>query len=185
MKLPGVGPKTASKYVFSLINWNQYSLNELTDDILTLNKHITHCDNCFNYSDKKICSICKDEKRDSSVICVVTNYPDLLSIESLGEYKGLYHILQGSINPIEGITPEHLTINILLNRIKQNQISEIILALNADIPGETTALYLKNILSNKHNFKISRIAKGLPMGSTLEYADQITISNAMRGRINL
>lgn len=184
-KLPGVGPKTAAKYVFALINWNQYALNEFTDDIHALNEHITHCGRCYNYSNQKVCSICADTKRDQTTICVVTSYPDLLSIETLGEYFGLYHILQGSINPIEGITPDQLTIDVLLKRIENNDIQEIILALNPDIPGETTSLYLKNLFIKKEGLKVTRIARGLPMGASLEYADQTTISNALKGRVDL
>lgn len=184
IKLPGVGPKTAAKYVFDFINWNQYAINDFIQDIQALNEHITHCGRCFNYSNKKICAICADDKRDHTTICVVTSYPDLLSIEALDEYKGIYHILQGSINPIEGITPDQLTIDVLLKRIEHNDIDEIILALNPDIPGETTALYLKNLLEDK-GLTVTRIAKGLPMGSTLEYADQTTISNALKGRTQL
>lgn len=181
-KLPGVGPKTAAKYVFAFINWNKYSIDEFTNDIQALGKYITHCNRCFNYSNKEICEICSDSKRDQSILCVVTSYPDLLSIENLGEFNGVYHILQGSINPIEGITPDQLTIDKMLERLGQKTITEVILALNPDIPGETTALYLKSLLGSQEELTVTRIAKGLPMGSTLEYADQTTISNALKGR---
>lgn len=183
-KLPGVGPKTAGKYVFALINWNKYAITEFTRDIEALGDHIIHCEQCFNYSNGQQCSICLDKKRDPGIVCVVTSYPDLLSIELLDEYKGTYHILQGAINPIDGITPDQLTIDRLIKRVEEGVIQEIILALNPDIPGETTALYLKNILE-KYPVNITRIAKGLPMGATLEYSDQTTISNALKGRTKL
>ncbi len=184
-KLPGVGAKTAAKYVFSLLNWNKNEINNFIQAISELNKNIHFCGKCFNYSNSKICSICSDKRRDHSVICVVTSYPDLLSIEALKEYNGVYHILRGNINPIQGIEPKNLTIDVLLKRVKNENIKEVILALNPDIPGETTSLYLKEKLKKYPNLKITRIAKGLPMGATLEYADQTTILNALKGRTEL
>jgi len=183
-KLPGVGPKTAAKYVFAFINWHKAAIEDFTNDILALNAHVIHCSRCFNYSNNEICKICKDSKRDQQTICVVSQYPDLLSIENLNEFRGVYHVLQGTINAIEGVTPDQLTIDRLLERVTNENVGEIILALNPDIPGETTSLYLKNLFA-KYDVKISRIAKGLPMGSTLEYADQTTISNALKGRVDL
>jgi recombination protein RecR len=179
--LPGVGPKTAAKYAFDILHWDKHKVSDFTNSVLDVKNSITTCTRCYNYSDEKICSICSDRRRNHSIICVVAFYPDLLSIEALNEYNGHYHILRGTLNPLEGITPDRLTISKLIHRIERDSIEEIILALNPDIPGESTSLYLSNILK-KYPVKITRLAKGLPMGATLEYADHTTISNALKGR---
>jgi recombination protein RecR len=182
-KLPSVGRKTAEKYAFEILNWEEHNRANL---VLSLQQiaSIQTCTQCFNFSEGELCSICSQPNRDKKTICVIANYADLLAIESIGEYKGLYHILRGTINQVEGVTPEKLTINALEKRIKTEGITEVILALNPDIPGETTLMYLQRIL-NKYDVAVSRIARGLPMGSSLEYADHTTLSNALKGRQSL
>ena len=181
-RIPSVGEKTALKYVFELLKWND--VDEFSKAILHLKTHIRQCTKCGNLAKSELCPICSDTKRDKTTVCVIAKIVDLFAIENLGEYNGTYHVLHNTLNPLEGITPKELNIEKLLERIKNELISEVILALNPDINGESTALYLQNILRN-YNVHISRIAKGLPMGSSLEYADQTTISNAIKGRINI
>lgn len=185
VKLPGVGHKTAEKYIFEILSWDQASIEAFAHDIVSLKEQLTQCSICHNYSQDPICIICTDSRRQQNIICVVASYQDFLSIEEMGEYKGVYHILNGTLNPLEGVTPDTLTIGSLFSRIEKNNIEEIILALNPDIPGESTTLYLTQELKKIPDIQISRIARGLPMGASLEYADQTTLSNALKGRTRL
>ena len=180
-KLPSVGPKTAERYIFFLLKQNSEYLQSFAQSIAELKEKTTVCSSCFAISDKSPCNICSDSKRKSELICIVANTKDMFAMENAKEYNGKYHILGGVINVIDGIKPENLKINQLIEKIKKNKIKEIILALNSNIEGETTALYLKKILSN-FDCKITRIARGLPSGAELEYADEITLSNALKFR---
>jgi len=177
---PTIGPKTAERFIFYLLKKSPQNLEKLADLIKNL-KNFSSCRICGNFSEKNICPICADNQRDHSIICVVAEPQDLVAIEKTNEYHGVYHILGGVINNIQGTGPEKLRINELLQRIKKSPVKEIILALNPDLEGETTSLYLINLLK-KYPIKITRLARGLPMGSDLEYADEITLSNAIKRR---
>lgn len=179
--LPGIGPKAAERIVFYLLKQNNKFIGELSQNIISLKREVGLCSRCFNVSTQDPCPICGDSKRDRSIICIVAEPQDVLVIEKTGEYKGLYHILGGVLNPIENITPDKLKIKELVSRIKKNGIKEIIIATNPDLEGESTSMYLARQLKPL-KLKITRLAKGLPMGSTIEYADEVTISSALKGR---
>ena len=183
-QLPTVGPKTAERYVFYLLKQNSEQLQKFAQSIAELKEKTTVCQTCFAIAESSPCLICSDQKRNRLIICVVADTRDMLTIEATKQYNGLYHILDGTINAIESIKPEQLNIKQLIVRIKQNGIKEIILALNPDLEGETTAMYLAKLLKSL-NIKITRLAKGLPMGADLEYADEITLTNALKYRIVL
>ncbi len=182
--LPGLGPKSAERLVFYLLKQNTHRIQELADAFKNLTRDVTYCQSCHNISDINPCAICRNARRDLAVLCVVAKPQDLVALENTGDYHGLYHVLWGTLSAIDGITPDKLKIRELLERLKTNQFSEIILAFNTNIEGESTILYLKEALK-PFPIKISRLAKGLPMGSELEYADEITLANAMEGRISL
>lgn len=182
-KLPGLGPKSAERIVFYLLkDTGTFSAN-LTSAVAELKKSVVTCQRCYNISTINPCSLCADPKRDQGMICVVAEPPDVLAIEKTGEFHGLYHVLGGVLNPVENITPDRLTINQLVKRISNPppKITEVIIATNPDLEGESTALYLARQL-NGTPVRVTRLAKGLPMGSDLEYADEITISSALKGR---
>lgn len=183
-KLPTVGPKTAERYVFYLLQQHPEELQKFAQAIAELKEKITICEYCFSVAEKSPCEICSDKKRDQNTICVVANTRDMISIESTGEFNGTYHVLGGLIDVINNRNPEILNINQLIEKIKKNKTKEIILALSPSLEGETTSMYLMKILKPL-NIKISRIAKGLPVGSDIEYADEHTLSNALKYRINL
>jgi len=181
-KLPGLGPKSAERLVFYLLKQPGEFLNNLADNINCLKNQIKICQTCFNFSTKNPCEICTDPKRDKCIICVVAYPQDLLVIEKTGEYNGLYHVLDGVLNPLENITPDKIRIKELVNRLKNpKKIKEIIIALNPDIEGESTTLYLTRQLK-PYKVKTTRLAKGLPTGADLEYADAITVTDALKGR---
>lgn len=180
-RLPTVGPKTAERFVFYLLKENSEELQKFAQAIAELKEKTTVCKICHAISDKNPCEICADKKRDVTILCIVANSRDMLAIESIKEYNGYYHILGGLIDSIKDVKPENLFIDSLLKRIQQNKYLEIILALNATIEGETTAMYLQKILKSS-KIKISRLAKGLPTGADLEYADDITLTNAIKFR---
>jgi recombination protein RecR len=187
-KLPGIGPKTAEKLVFYLLKQSKTELSSFAQALEHVKDRITICSLCQNIAEKSPCHICQDPKRDKTTICIVAETQDMAVIESTGEYHGLYHILGGTLNTLEGITPDQLKIKELLARIipplnkgGQGGVKEIILALNPDLEGETTILYLTKILK-PYKVRITRLARGLPMGSDLEYADEVTLSNALKGR---
>lgn len=179
--LPSVGPKTAERYVFYLLKQNPEDLQKLAQGIAELKEKITVCKSCLAISETDPCFICADKTRDHSIISIVSNTRDMLALEATGEYKGLYHILGGVINAIEGIKPDQLNIKTLVEKIKKGGIKEIILALNPTIEGETTAMYLAKLFK-PYEIKVSRLARGLPMGADLEYADDVTIANALKFR---
>ncbi|MFH1583144.1 MAG: recombination mediator RecR [Candidatus Falkowbacteria bacterium] len=180
-KLPTVGPKTAERYVFYLLNQHPEWLQEFAQAIAEVKEKTTVCQTCLAIAESNPCQTCSDVKRNRSIICLVADTRDMLAIESTKQYNGVYHILGGVINTIEGIKPDQLNIKALLNHLKQNSIKEIILAFNPDLEGETTAMYIVKLLK-PYKIKITRLAKGLPMGADLEYADEITLSNALKYR---
>ena len=183
-KLPTVGPKTAERYVFYLLKQNPEELQRFAQAIAELKEKTTVCKTCFSVAESNPCIICTDNNRDKNILCIVSNTRDMLTIESTRKYNGLYHILGGQLNAIEGIKPEQLNIGSLVEKIRKNNIQEIILALNPNIDGETTSMYLAKILKPS-NIKTTRLAKGLPMGTDLEYADDMTLSNALKYRNEL
>ncbi len=180
--LPSIGPKTAERLVFYLLKRPPEELEQLASAILKAKQTIKICPNCFNFSESIPCPICSDSHRDHSLICVVSKPQDIVAIEKTGFFSGVYHVLGGNINPLENSFPEDLRINQLLIRIKNHNIKEIILALNPDIEGETTSLFLINLLKKNQEIKITKLARGLPMGADVEYADEVTLENALRGR---
>lgn len=180
LTLPGIGPKTAERLAISLVSRPKIKIDEFIN-ALSLIKEIKVCQVCNNFSDINPCAICCDDKRIKKLVCVVANSTDLETIESTKQFNGIYHILGGLIDPIMGVTPDKLFIKELINRIKNNDIDELILAFDANIQGEATTTYLKNILAN-FNIKITRLARGIPMGSDIEYTDEITLSSALENR---
>jgi recombination protein RecR len=180
-RLPGVGPKTALRYCFYLLKRPKDELAQFSEAIISVKNSISECSTCFGLSESAVCEICSDPRRDKTQICAVATEEDRAAIENTREFKGVYHILGGLINPLEGITPAHLKIRELEVRIVANKPQEIILAFNSTIEGETTILYLTNLLKS-YNIKISRLARGLPVGSELEYADEITLTDALKER---
>lgn len=188
-KLPGIGPKTAERLTFFLLRSHQSNLKQLGESILKLTEGVALCQTCFNVSEKNICKICDDETRDHTVICVVEEPTDAIAIENTHEYRGLYHVLHGKISPLDQVHIKDLKIQELVNRArktlkngeKTSVVSEVILAMNPDMEGEVTALYLAKLLKPL-GVKVTRIASGLPVGSDLEYADQTTLKSALDGR---
>jgi len=182
--LPGIGPKTAERLVFYLLKQDKENLTGFGHTILHIRDNVQICEQCGNISEDKTCLICSDKSRDHSLICIVSEIADILSLEKSKEFNGAYHILNGTLNPTEGITPDKLNIKNLELRIKDKEVREIILALNPTIEGETTSMYLTKLLK-KYNIKITKLARGLPQGSDLEYADEVTLANAFKGRLTI
>ena len=183
-KLPGVGPKSAQRIAFHLIKIPEQEALSLADAIQQAKQKVRFCETCFNMSDEVICEICSDSQRDSSLVCVVEEPRDIVALERTREYKGFYHVLQGAINPIDGIGPEQLKIRELLERLKGNTVVEVILCTNPNIEGEATAMYLAKLIEPL-GIQVSRIASGLPVGGDLEYADELTLGRALEGRRNI
>lgn len=180
-KLPGIGKKSAARIVYHLLK-NQQDGIELSIHLKTLMDNIKNCSLCGNYTTNDICEICSDPQRSIGQLCIVEMPSDMEAIENTGIFTGQYHILLGSLNPIEGITPEHLRIKELLNRLKDNEINEIIIATNPTIEGEATFLYLQNLIDNE-KYEISKIAIGIPMGGSLEYTDKLTLTKALQQKL--
>lgn len=178
--LPSVGPKTAERYVFYLLRQKEEKLKTLAEAIQDLPKKITTCHQCFAWAESSPCPICADQNRSPETLCVVENSQDLAAIEATKQYHGRYFVLGGLIDTIHDVKPSDLNINRLVERIKKNEIKELILGLNFTMEGETTALYLTHLF--KGMIKITRLARGLPAGSDLEYADELTLSNALKYR---
>ncbi|MBI0398854.1 recombination mediator RecR [Cyclobacterium marinum] len=185
-RLPGIGKKTALRLTLHLLKQKEPVTTALTDSLLNLRKNIQYCEVCHNISDSTICSICEGNKRDKSVICVVEDLPDVLAIENTNQYTGLYHVLGGVISPIQGIGPDELKIESLIKRIdspsNKTPVDEIILALPATMEGDTTSFFITRKLKDK-NIKVSSIARGIPVGSELEYTDEITLGRSILTRI--
>jgi len=180
-KLPGVGPKTASRLVFYLIKNPNMDIKELGEAFLNLKNDLIYCHQCHNITDSDPCSICSDSSRDNSLLCIVEEPLDVIAIEKSRSFNGKYHILGGRLSPLEGINAEQLNLSDLIEKIKTNEIKEVIIATNHNVEGETTAMYIKKILEPA-KVMITRIATGLPMGGDLEYADEVTLAKALEGR---
>lgn len=180
-KLPGVGPKSAQRLALHILKMPQSEVDKFCDAVLEAKRTIRYCEVCFNMSEQSPCEICSSSRRDKSVICVVAETKDLIAIEKTNEFNGLYHVLQGLISPMDGIGAEDIRIKELLVRAAHEQTKEVILALPPSIEGETTSLYINKLLST-FGIKVTRIAFGIPVGSDLEYADEITLIRALEGR---
>jgi recombination protein RecR len=180
-KMPGIGPKTAQRLAFYILKNSSESVASLAKAILEAKEKVKHCSICGNVTDQEICEICQNMNRDKSIICVVERARDLIAIENTGEYKGLYHVLEGVISPLDGVEPENLKIDSLLKRLKTEKIKEIILATNPNIEGEVTASYISKLIEPL-KIKVTRIAYGVPIGGSLEFADEVTLTQALMGR---
>jgi recombination protein RecR len=180
-KLPGIGPKSAQRIAYYLLRADEMHNQALAEAILQVKQKNKMCSICSNISETEICSICRSESRDRTKICIVEQPQDILALEHTHKYNGLYHVLHGALSPGDGIRPEDLRINELLARLKGGTVTEIILATNANLEGEQTALYLHHAVSPL-GIKVTRLARGLPFGSELEYADDVTLSRALEGR---
>ncbi|MEO0077138.1 MAG: recombination mediator RecR [candidate division WOR-3 bacterium] len=181
MKLPGIGRKSAQRIAFYIIKSNADEIEMLAKTIVEAKQKLHFCSICFNLTENSICEICENQKRDHSIICIVEDASDIISIERSGKYNGVYHVLGGVLSPIDGVGPEKLNINQLLKRIEEEKPQEIIIATNPTREGEATAHYLSKLLK-PYGIKVSRIARGLPIGSDLDLADETTISEAFEGR---
>jgi recombination protein RecR len=180
-KLPGIGPKTAQRLALYILNTTKEEAGILAQSIINAKKQVKRCQICHNLTDQNICEICQDQSREKDIICVVETARDLMAIEKTGGFRGVYHVLQGAISPLDGVEPEHLTIDHLMSRLKKEKIKEVILATNPNIEGEVTGSYIAKLIKPL-GIKITRIAYGLPIGGDLEYADEVTLSQALLGR---
>lgn len=183
-KFPSVGPKSAQRMAFYLLRMPESEVHKFAEAIINAKRNTHTCEVCFNLSSTSPCEICQSTQRDRSVICVVAETKDLIAIEKTNEYKGLYHVLQGLISPMDGIGADDIRIKELLTRLTSEEVKEVILALSPSVEGEATSLYLSKLIK-PFGIKISRIAFGLPVGADLEYADEITIAKAIEGRREL
>ena len=180
-RLPGVGKKSATRLAFHILRSNTAEAQRLARAILDVKEKIHLCTLCFNLTDEDPCQICRDDRRNKETLCIVEGPNDLIAIENTGEYKGRYHVLHGTISPLEGIGPENLKIKELMDRLRKEKVSEVILAINPTVEGSTTALYLADLIKPL-GVRVTRIAYGIPMGSEIEYVDTMTLSKAMEGR---
>lgn len=180
-KFPGIGKKTAERLAFHVIKGNNKEVQEFLNAIINAKKNLKTCAKCFNISEDELCPICSDKKRNNKLICVVEDVRDILAMERLHEFDGVYHVLQGTLSPMSGITPEDIRIKELIIRVKEEEIEEIILATNPKVEGETTASYIAKLLK-QDKVKVTRIAHGIPVGGDLEYVDEITLLRALEGR---
>jgi recombination protein RecR len=183
-RLPGIGPKSAQRIVYWLLNTSKPEADRLAQAIIEVKEAVHFCPQCFNYAEGDLCAICADSERDDAIICVVSEPRDISAIERTGEFKGLYHVLGGAISPIDGIGPDDLTIKKLLTRLANMAIEEVILATNPNVEGETTAVYLSRLIKPL-GIKTTRLASGLPVGGDLEFADEITLGRAIESRREL
>ena len=183
-RLPSIGHKTAVRLAFHMLDLSKEETDEFINSIINAKEKLKYCRNCYNISDTDPCPICSSPKRDNSVICVVEDVRDVMAMERTHEFKGVYHVLHGTISPMNGIGPEDIKIKELLNRIANNDIKEIIIATNPRVEGEATAIYLSKIIKPL-GIKVTRIAHGIPVGGDLEYTDEVTLSKALEGRREL
>ncbi len=184
-RLPGIGPKSASRIAFSLIKTQKDYNKLLAQEIASIQDKIHPCSICGSFTETDPCPVCSDQSRDKSLLCIVEQPQDVITIQSSGVYSGLFHVLGGAINPLNGVGPEDLSFNQLLKRIKEGSFSEIIIATNPTEEGDTTALYIRRLLKDYPNLSLTRLASGLPIGGDLEYADRTTLTRSFRSRVKL
>ena len=180
-RLPGIGQKTAERLSFFIMRGNKDKAEQLASAILDIKDKIALCNICHGITEKNICGVCDDSSRDSSIICVVEEPYDVFVLENMGEFNGLYHVLMGTISPLDGIGPDDLTVEALKKRITNGKVKEVIVATNPNMEGESTAVYLSKLLQPV-DVKVTRIARGLPMGGDIEYADPVTLLKSLEGR---
>lgn len=181
--LPGIGSKTSERFVYFLLRQPKEDIEAFAQSLLALKDSITLCDQCFTFTEDRRCVICRDSSRNPSIICVVAEPKDVFSIENTGQFDGLYHVLGGVIDHVAGMSPSMLRISELVERIERTPVTEVVLATNPDMEGETTALYVKRELQKKQpDLRVTKIARGLPVGADIEYADEVTLSSAFVGR---
>ncbi len=185
-RLPGIGPKSAQRVAFHLLKTTESEARLLADAIVEVKQKVRLCSICFNVSDQEVCEYCRDTRRDRTMICVVQEPPDIVAVERTREYRGLYHVLQGAISPIEGIGPEDLRVAELLERLRVDEngvrpVAEVIVATNPNTEGSATAMYIGGLIGPL-GVKVTRLASGLPVGGDLEYADEVTLGRALEGR---
>lgn len=184
MKLPGIGPKTAVRLAFFVLEMKEDDVLDFGKALVNAKRNLVYCSECHNIADRDPCFICDDDQRDRSVICVVQDPKDVIAMEKMKDYTGMYHVLHGAISPMDGIGPEDIKVPELLKRLQDDTVQEIILATNPNIEGEATAMYIARLVKPT-GIRISRIAHGLPVGGDLEYADEVTLSKALEGRREL
>ena len=183
-KLPSIGNKTAARLAFYILNASEEETNEFVSSIVNAKKNLKYCSKCYNISDTDPCIICANPKRDQSIICVVEDVRDIIAMERTHEFKGVYHVLHGSISPMNGIGPDDIKIKELLARLMDGEVKEVILATNPRVEGEATAMYLSKLIKPL-GIKVTIIAHGIPVGGDLEYTDEITLTKALEGRREL
>ncbi len=183
-RLPSIGHKTAARLAFHILNSSEEETNEFISSIVNAKKNLKYCSKCYNISDTDPCIICSNPKRDTSIICVVEDVRDIIAMEKTHEFKGVYHVLHGSISPMNGIGPDDIKIKELLARLMEGQVKEVILATNPRVEGEATAMYLSKLIKPL-GITVTRIAHGIPVGGDLEYTDEITLTKALEGRREL
>ena len=184
MKLPGIGPKTAQRLAFHVLDMKEDDVVQFAKALVDVKRELTYCSECGHITEQDPCYICQDKQRDRSVICVVEDDKDVIAMEKMREYKGLYHVLHGSISPMDGVGPEDINIPGLINRLKDEEVKEIILAMNPNLEGESTAMYISRLVK-PIGIKVTRLAQGLSVGGDLEYADEVTLSKAIAGRTEM
>ena len=182
-KFPGIGPRTAQRLALFILKQPESSIRDFSKALLEAHSNVGHCKTCFNLTSEQECEICRNTERNKKIICVVAETKDLLALERAREYKGVYHVIGGLISPMDSIGPELLEIRSLIERVSKSEVNEIILALTPSVEGDTTSLYIGKLLTPFT--KVTRIAYGLPMGSELEYVDEVTLARALEGRTTL
>jgi recombination protein RecR len=180
-RLPGVGPKSAQRLAFHILKGDDASARRLADALVEVKRQIHFCSRCFNFASDDLCEYCADTGRDAAMLCVVEEPRDVVAIERTGEFRGIYHVLQGAISPIDGIGPEQLRVRELIDRLADGTVTEVIVATNPNVEGETTALYLSRLIKPL-GIHVTRIASGLPVGGDLEFADEVTLGRALEAR---
>ena len=181
-KLPTIGEKSAERLAFAIMNMEEEDANIFSESIKNVKTKIKKCKNCGNITEEELCSICSNDDRDKTLICVVEDSKNIITLEKMGTYTGRYHVLGGLISPIDGIGPDDIEIKSLIDRVKNDDIKEVIIAISPTLEGETTALYISKLLENDSNVVVSRIAYGIPMGADMEYLDPMTLSMALSNR---
>jgi recombination protein RecR len=180
-KLPGIGPKSAQRITFYLLRSSEEQAELLAEAVRSLKKKITLCSSCYNVTESDPCPICRNQQRDTNMVCIVEQPQDIVALEHTGVYRGLYHVLHGAISPTEGVGVDDIRIRELIDRLQNNSVQEVILATNTNLEGEQTAMYLSRQIAPL-GIKVTRLARGLPYGTELEYADDVTLTRALEGR---